>query len=65
MARRVVNRRCHSLTFERRKAPRTFALPYRQIQMVWRLQGMWQYLRGDITWGALQRGGLQAAVSPE
>jgi cellulose synthase/poly-beta-1,6-N-acetylglucosamine synthase-like glycosyltransferase len=39
--------------------------PYRQMQMVWRLQGMWQYLRGDIAWGVLQRGGLQAAVSPE
>jgi cellulose synthase/poly-beta-1,6-N-acetylglucosamine synthase-like glycosyltransferase len=39
--------------------------PYRQMQMVWRLQGMWQYLRGDIAWGALQRGGLQSAVAPE
>jgi cellulose synthase/poly-beta-1,6-N-acetylglucosamine synthase-like glycosyltransferase len=36
--------------------------PYRQMQMVWRLQGMWQYLRGDLAWGALQRGGLQSAV---
>ena len=24
--------------------------PYRQINMVWRLQGMWQYLRGRVTW---------------
>ena len=39
--------------------------PYRQMQMVWRLQGMWQYLRGDIAWGVLQRGGLQSAVAPE
>jgi cellulose synthase/poly-beta-1,6-N-acetylglucosamine synthase-like glycosyltransferase len=37
--------------------------PYRQLQMVWRLQGMWQYLRGDIAWGVLQRGGLQSAVT--
>lgn len=39
--------------------------PYRQMQMVWRLQGMWQYLRGDIAWGTLQRGGLQAAAASE
>jgi cellulose synthase/poly-beta-1,6-N-acetylglucosamine synthase-like glycosyltransferase len=39
--------------------------PYRQMQMVWRLQGMWQYLRGDIAWGTLQRGGLQAASAAE
>jgi cellulose synthase/poly-beta-1,6-N-acetylglucosamine synthase-like glycosyltransferase len=37
--------------------------PYRQLQMLWRLQGMWQYLRGDIAWGVLQRGTLQSAVS--
>ncbi len=24
--------------------------PYRQINMVWRLRGMWQYLRGRMTW---------------
>ena len=36
--------------------------PYRQLQMLWRLQGMWQYLRGDIAWGVLQRGGLQSAM---
>jgi cellulose synthase/poly-beta-1,6-N-acetylglucosamine synthase-like glycosyltransferase len=39
--------------------------PYRQLQMLWRLQGMWQYLRGDIAWGAMQRGGLQSATAPE
>lgn len=39
--------------------------PYRQMQMVWRLQGMWQYLRGDIAWGVLQRGGLQPTVAVE
>lgn len=39
--------------------------PYRQFQMAWRLQGMWQYLRGDIAWGTLQRGGLQSAVATE
>jgi cellulose synthase/poly-beta-1,6-N-acetylglucosamine synthase-like glycosyltransferase len=40
--------------------------PYRQLQMLWRLQGMWQYLRGDIAWGVLRRGALQsAATQPE
>lgn len=39
--------------------------PYRQMQMVWRLQGMWQYLRGDIAWGVLRRGGLQSAAARE
>jgi cellulose synthase/poly-beta-1,6-N-acetylglucosamine synthase-like glycosyltransferase len=35
--------------------------PYRQMHMFWRLQGMWQYLRGDHAWGQLKRKGLQAA----
>ena len=34
--------------------------PYRQLQMVWRLEGIWQYLRGDIAWGALERRGLES-----
>jgi cellulose synthase/poly-beta-1,6-N-acetylglucosamine synthase-like glycosyltransferase len=29
--------------------------PYRQIHMIWRLQGLWQYLRGDMTWRPLKR----------
>jgi hypothetical protein len=37
--------------------------PYRQLQMVWRLQGMWQYLRGDISWGVLERVGMEQAVT--
>jgi cellulose synthase/poly-beta-1,6-N-acetylglucosamine synthase-like glycosyltransferase len=37
--------------------------PYRQFQMVWRLQGMWQYLRGDIAWGAMQRVGMEQVVT--
>jgi cellulose synthase/poly-beta-1,6-N-acetylglucosamine synthase-like glycosyltransferase len=37
--------------------------PYRQIQMLWRLEGMWQYLRGDMAWGQLRRQGLQPAVT--
>jgi cellulose synthase/poly-beta-1,6-N-acetylglucosamine synthase-like glycosyltransferase len=31
--------------------------PYRQMTMVWRLQGLWQYLRGDLQWGAMRRVG--------
>jgi cellulose synthase/poly-beta-1,6-N-acetylglucosamine synthase-like glycosyltransferase len=30
-------------------------LPYRQMHMIWRLQGMWQYLRGDVKWEAAER----------
>ncbi len=33
--------------------------PYRQIHMYWRLKGMWQYARGDVTWQPLKRQGLQ------
>ena len=38
--------------------------PYRQMHMVWRLRGMWQYLRGDNTWAPLKRKGLQSASTP-
>ena len=31
--------------------------PYRQLHMFWRLQGMWQYLRGDTVWHPLKRRG--------
>lgn len=37
--------------------------PYRQMHMFWRLQGMWQYLRGDVTWKTIKRQGLQSAES--
>ncbi len=29
--------------------------PYRQMTMIWRLQGLWQYLRGDLAWGHIKR----------
>lgn len=32
--------------------------PYRQMTMVWRLQGLWQYLRGDLKWGTMKRVGI-------
>lgn len=35
--------------------------PYRQLHMIWRLQGLWQYLRGDLAWKPLNRRGLQSA----
>jgi cellulose synthase/poly-beta-1,6-N-acetylglucosamine synthase-like glycosyltransferase len=36
--------------------------PYRQMHMIWRLQGLWQYLRGDLAWKPLKRKGLESAV---
>jgi len=35
--------------------------PYRQLHMFWRLQGLWQYLRGDNEWGSLKRKGFASA----
>lgn len=35
-------------------------LPYRQLHMVWRLQGLWQYIRGDMSWKPLERKGLRS-----
>jgi cellulose synthase/poly-beta-1,6-N-acetylglucosamine synthase-like glycosyltransferase len=32
--------------------------PYRQLTMIWRLQGIWQYLRGDLKWREMKRTGL-------
>lgn len=34
--------------------------PYRQLQMLWRLQGIWQYLWGDMRWRSLKRVGFPA-----
>ncbi|HVH71072.1 MAG TPA: glycosyltransferase family 2 protein, partial [Candidatus Dormibacteraeota bacterium] len=35
--------------------------PYRQLHMLWRLQGLWQYLHGDYSWKPLKRKGLTSA----
>ena len=35
--------------------------PYRQLTMIWRLQGMWQYLRGDLKWRPMNRAGFATA----
>ncbi|HXJ18271.1 MAG TPA: hypothetical protein VNM68_13890 [Candidatus Polarisedimenticolia bacterium] len=32
--------------------------PYRQKHMIWRLQGIWQYLRGDMGWRPTNRQGI-------
>lgn len=34
--------------------------PYRQLHMIWRLQGLWQYMRGDVVWKPLKRQGLES-----
>jgi cellulose synthase/poly-beta-1,6-N-acetylglucosamine synthase-like glycosyltransferase len=34
--------------------------PYRQFHMIWRLQGLWQYFRGDMAWRPLKRQGQQS-----
>jgi cellulose synthase/poly-beta-1,6-N-acetylglucosamine synthase-like glycosyltransferase len=38
--------------------------PYRQLHMIWRLQGLWQYLHGDNVWRPLKRKGLGSASVP-
>jgi cellulose synthase/poly-beta-1,6-N-acetylglucosamine synthase-like glycosyltransferase len=38
--------------------------PYRQLHLIWRLQGLWQYLRGDRVWRPLRRKGLASAQVP-
>ena len=37
--------------------------PYRQLHMIWRLKGMWQYLRGDVAWGEMKRAGFEPQSS--
>jgi len=34
--------------------------PYRQMTMIWRLQGLWQYLGGDFKWREMKRTGFAA-----
>lgn len=38
-------------------------LPYRQLHMIWRLQGLWQYLRGDHEWKRMKRKGFVSATA--
>jgi cellulose synthase/poly-beta-1,6-N-acetylglucosamine synthase-like glycosyltransferase len=37
--------------------------PYRQLHMIWRLQGIWQYMRGDIAWRPMKRIGFESQRS--
>ena len=39
-------------------------LGYRQVTVFWRLRGIWKYLRGNKSWGAMERRGLSRAPSP-
>jgi cellulose synthase/poly-beta-1,6-N-acetylglucosamine synthase-like glycosyltransferase len=39
--------------------------PYRQLHMVWRLQGIWQYWRGDLGWKPIKRQGMQSVGAAE
>ena len=34
---------------------------YRQLTVIWRLQGIWKYLRGSKSWGAMERKGFASA----
>lgn len=38
--------------------------PYRQLHMVWRLQGLWQFFRGDMIWRPMQRVGFPTSSKP-
>jgi cellulose synthase/poly-beta-1,6-N-acetylglucosamine synthase-like glycosyltransferase len=37
--------------------------PYRQLHMMWRLQGLWEFIRGDMSWKPLERKGLPSTAS--
>jgi hypothetical protein len=38
--------------------------PYRQLHLIWRLQGIWQYLQGDFVWKPLKRAGFSSSHLP-
>jgi cellulose synthase/poly-beta-1,6-N-acetylglucosamine synthase-like glycosyltransferase len=39
--------------------------PYRQLHMIWRLQGLWQYMRGDVAWKPMKRAGFAPHGAPQ
>lgn len=39
-------------------------LGYRQLTVIWRLKGMWSYLRGSRAWGKMDRAGFATAKAP-
>lgn len=40
-------------------------VPYRQLHMIWRLQGLCQYFRGDMAWRPLKRRGQDLVEVPK
>lgn len=36
---------------------------YRQLTVWWRVRAFWEYLRGDLTWGAMERRGVGAEIA--
>jgi hypothetical protein len=36
-------------------------LGYRQLTVWWRIRAFWEYWRGDLSWGAMERRGVGAA----
>jgi hypothetical protein len=36
-------------------------LGYRQLTVWWRVRAFWEYWRGDLSWGAMERRGVGAA----
>jgi cellulose synthase/poly-beta-1,6-N-acetylglucosamine synthase-like glycosyltransferase len=39
-------------------------LGFRQMTVVWRLRGLWKYLRGRTDWGSMERKGFQRVPTP-
>ncbi|MBA2669918.1 MAG: glycosyltransferase family 2 protein [Gemmatimonadetes bacterium] len=37
---------------------------FRQLTVVWRLRGLWKYLRGRTDWGSMERKGFQRLPTP-
>jgi hypothetical protein len=37
--------------------------PYRQVHLYWRLRGIWQYARGDVAWGRMNRVGFTTSAA--
>jgi hypothetical protein len=36
---------------------------FRQLTVWWRVQAFWGYLRGDLSWGAMERRGVGASAT--
>ncbi|HEX9935792.1 MAG TPA: glycosyltransferase [Longimicrobium sp.] len=39
-------------------------LGYRQLTVIWRLKGMWNYIRGSRAWGTMDRTGFTTVAKP-